>query len=62
MTLLNDLPKMIQEEIITYKEENKRGIIDLIFATQLLSAERMQICNIQAAFNHDSDHLPILFS
>lgn len=55
----NNLSQMIPEEIITYKEGNKKSTINLIFAFPLL-AEGMQMCDIQTTFDHNSDHLLIL--
>lgn len=59
LILFNNLSQIIPEKTITYKKKNKKSIIKPIFSLPLL-AKRMQICDTQTTFDHNSDPLSIL--
>lgn len=54
-----EMEQMIPTGTATYKESTGESIIDLIFATTLLS-ESLIFCGIAEEFDYDSDHQSIL--
>ena len=52
------MEQTVHTETAIYKESTGKRIIDLIFATIVLSKSLIS-CNIPKKFDHDSDHQPI---
>ena len=53
------MEQMVSVDTATYKKSNGESIIDLVFATPLLT-ESLITCDVAGDLDHDSDHQPIL--